>query len=74
MNTDSEAERIWTSCAQNIRSQVSDAVWRTTFSGARATAFDQGSIRFHRDASGRVVELSTYGGRVYDMRFQRVER
>lgn len=44
MNADSEAERIWTSCAQNIRSQVSDAVWRTTFSGARATAFDQGSL------------------------------
>ena len=44
VNTDPEAERIWTSCAQNIRSQVSDAVWRTTFSGARATAFDQGSL------------------------------
>ena len=44
MNTDPEAERIWTSCAQSIRSQVSDAVWRTTFSGARATAFDQGSL------------------------------
>ncbi len=44
MNTDPAAERIWTSCAQSIRSQVSDAVWRTTFSGARATAFDQGSL------------------------------
>ena len=44
MNIDPEAERIWTSCAQSIRSQVSDAVWRTTFSGARATAFDQGSL------------------------------
>ena len=44
MSTDPEAERIWTSCAQNIRSQVSDAVWRTTFSGARATAFDQHSL------------------------------
>ena len=44
MNTDPEAERIWTNCAQNIRSQVSDAVWRTTFSGARATAFDQRSL------------------------------
>jgi len=39
-----------------------------------ADAFDQGTIRFHRDAAGRVVEMSTYGGRVYDMRFQRVER
>ena len=44
MNTDPEAERIWTSCAQSIRSQVSDAVWRTTFSGARATAFDERSL------------------------------
>ena len=44
MNTDPEAERIWTNCAQSIRSQVSDAVWRTTFSGARATAFDQRSL------------------------------
>ena len=44
MSTDPEAERIWTSCAQSIRSQVSDAVWRTTFSGARATAFDQRSL------------------------------
>ena len=44
MNIDPEAERIWTSCAQSIRSQVSDAVWRTTFSGARATAFDQRAL------------------------------
>ena len=44
MSNDPEAERIWTSCAQSIRSQVSDAVWRTTFSGARATAFDQRSL------------------------------
>lgn len=44
MSTDPEAERIWTSCAQSIRSQVSDAVWRTTFSGARATAFEQRAL------------------------------
>ncbi len=44
MSSDPEAERIWTSCAQSIRSQVSDAVWRTTFSGARATAFEQRSL------------------------------
>ncbi len=44
MNIDAEAERIWISCAQSIRSQVSDAVWRTTFSDARATAFDEGSL------------------------------
>ena len=44
MTTDPEAERIWSSCAQTIRNQVSDAVWRTTFSGARARAFDQRSL------------------------------
>ena len=44
MSNDPEAERIWTSCAQSIRSQVSDAVWRTTFSGARATAFDERAL------------------------------
>ena len=44
MSNDPEAERIWTSCAQSIRSQVSDAVWRTTFSGARATAFEERSL------------------------------
>jgi CubicO group peptidase (beta-lactamase class C family) len=41
---------------------------------AYADAFDRGTVRFHRDASGRVVEMSTYSGRVYDMRFVRVER
>ena len=44
MSSDPEAERIWTNCAQSIRSQVSDAVWRTTFSGARATAFEQRAL------------------------------
>ncbi len=44
MTTDPEAERIWSSCAQTIRSQVSDAVWHTTFSGAKAQAFDQRSL------------------------------
>ena len=44
MSNDPEAERIWTSCAQSIRSQVSDAVWRTTFSGARATAFEERAL------------------------------
>jgi CubicO group peptidase (beta-lactamase class C family) len=38
-----------------------------------ADAFDEGSIRFRRDASGRVVEISRYAGRVYDMRYQRVD-
>ena len=44
MSNDPEAERIWTSCTQSIRSQVSDAVWRTTFSGARATAFEERAL------------------------------
>jgi len=44
VSTEPEAERIWTNCAQSIRSQVSDAVWRTTFSGARATAFEERSL------------------------------
>jgi len=44
VSNDPEAERIWTSCAQSIRSQVSDAVWRTTFSGARATAFEERAL------------------------------
>lgn len=44
MNTEADAERVWTHCAQAIRDQVSDAVWRTTFSGARAAALDQRSL------------------------------
>lgn len=39
-----EAGGLWTNCAANIRAQVSDAVWRTTFSGARAVAFDEGEL------------------------------
>lgn len=44
MSNDPEAERIWTRSAPRIRSQISDAVWRTTFSGARATAFEERSL------------------------------
>ncbi len=32
-----------------------------------------GTIRFHRDASGRVVELGVSQARVWDLRFRRVE-
>ena len=39
-----EANGLWSSCAESIRAQVSDAVWHTTFSGARATAFDNGEL------------------------------
>ena len=35
---------MWTVCAESIRAQVSDAVWRTTFSGAKAVAFDEGEL------------------------------
>ena len=36
-----DADHLWTTCAKSIRAQVSDAVWRTTFSGAKAVAFDE---------------------------------
>jgi chromosomal replication initiator protein len=39
-----DADGLWTNCAANIRAQVSDAVWRTTFSGAKAVAFDEGEL------------------------------
>lgn len=42
--SDQNAERIWTQCAQTIKSQVSEAVWRTTFSGTRATGFARNSL------------------------------
>ena len=38
------ADGLWTTCAASIRAQVSDAVWRTTFSGAKAVAFDEGEL------------------------------
>ncbi|MDC0359296.1 chromosomal replication initiator protein DnaA [Acidimicrobiales bacterium] len=39
-----DADGLWTTCAASIRAQVSDAVWRTTFSGAKAVAFDEGEL------------------------------
>ena len=39
-----DAGGLWTTCAESIRAQVSDAVWRTTFSGAKAVAFDDGEL------------------------------
>lgn len=44
VSNDPEAERIWASSAQIIRSQVSDAVWKTTFSSVRASAFEERSL------------------------------
>ena len=39
-----DADGLWNNCAASIRAQVSDAVWRTTFSGAKAVAFDEGEL------------------------------
>ena len=39
-----DASGLWSACAESIRAQVSDAVWHTTFSGARAAAFDEGEL------------------------------
>ena len=39
-----DASGLWTTCAASIRAQVSDAVWRTTLSGAKAVAFDEGEL------------------------------
>lgn len=39
-----KADGLWNRCADSIRAQVSDAVWNTTFSGAKAVAFDDGEL------------------------------
>ena len=39
-----DADGLWNNCAASIRAQVSEAVWRTTFSGAKAVAFDEGEL------------------------------
>ena len=44
MGEHGDADGLWTNCAASIRAQVSDAVWRTTFSGAKAIAFDEGEL------------------------------
>ena len=44
MDEAGEADGLWSTCAASIRAQVSDAVWRTTFSGAKAVAFDEGEL------------------------------
>ncbi len=43
-NEAEDASGLWSACAESIRAQVSDAVWHTTFSGARAVAFDEGEL------------------------------
>jgi chromosomal replication initiator protein len=36
----SDAVQVWTACANNIRAQVSDVVWNTTFAGAHPVTID----------------------------------
>jgi chromosomal replication initiator protein len=36
----SDAVQLWTACANNIRAQVSDVVWQTTFAGAHPLTID----------------------------------
>ncbi|HEX7094344.1 MAG TPA: chromosomal replication initiator protein DnaA [Acidimicrobiales bacterium] len=36
----SDAVQLWAACAENIRAQVSDAVWQTTFAGAQPVMLD----------------------------------
>jgi chromosomal replication initiator protein len=40
----SDAVQLWTACARNIRSQVSDAVWQMTFADANPVAMDLGTL------------------------------
>ena len=35
-----EAEHLWESCRKSLRSQVSDAVWRSTFQDASPLSLD----------------------------------
>jgi chromosomal replication initiator protein len=39
-----DAVELWTACASSIRAQVSDAVWQTTFLGARTLQIDNGTL------------------------------
>ncbi len=39
-----DANGLWINCAASIRTQVGDAAWRTTFSGAKVAAFDEGEF------------------------------
>jgi len=39
-----DAVELWTTCASSVRAQVSDAVWQTTFVGARTLQIDNGTL------------------------------
>jgi len=43
-NAADDAGGLWSSCSESIRAQVSEAVWHTTFSGAKAAALDEGEL------------------------------
>jgi chromosomal replication initiator protein len=40
----SDAVELWSACAANIRAQVSDAVWQTTFASARPLFVESGTL------------------------------
>ncbi len=44
MPTADEGNEIWSNCAHIIRSKLSEAVWNTTFRGARVSAYDQSAL------------------------------
>lgn len=44
MTTEPAAENLWSACIPSIRAQVSDAVWKSTFSSTKAVAFDDGEL------------------------------
>ena len=44
MTAEPAAENLWSTCIPSIRAQVSDAVWKSTFSSTRAVAFDNGEL------------------------------
>jgi CubicO group peptidase (beta-lactamase class C family) len=70
-----EAETVWTLEVEGedlvlVRRPGSRSTLRPT--GPDTFAGAGGEIRFHRDASGRVIELGLSQARVWDLRFRRV--
>ena len=39
-----DAEHLWTNCQESLRTQVSDAVWRSTFQDIAGVGVDDGSL------------------------------
>lgn len=39
-----DAIELWDSCSSSIKAQVSDAVWQTTFAGARTVVLEEGAL------------------------------